>query len=174
MGSGEIKNSEIKKNRDGENDVRLLKVEITDPDDVQTVEHMTQAGEDNCPPDGAKVIIISIGEAWKIAVCVDDGIAPEVAKGERKLYSSDGGSIQAFVHLKKDGTIVLNSEDDNAVRFSKLKEAFDDLKQQWNTFANAYAPGGPTVQGTPPTALPCNKSIDPAKVDNITVPGAGV
>jgi phage gp45-like len=177
MQSGEIKSSEVKKNRDGENSVRVLTVEISDPDDLQSVEHMTQAGEDTHPPAGSKVVILSIGSSWKIAIACDDGIEPEVEEGEKKIYSSDGGAIKAFIHFKKNGDIVINDDADNAVRYSKLEEAFNQLKDDFSNFVTmtynlhmhpTAAPGAaspPTVTGTSSTA-----DITPAKIDEIQVP----
>ena len=177
MQSGTVKSFEVKKNRDGSKKVRLLSVQMTDRDDVQTVEHMTEAGEDTNPPKDSKVVVLSIGSAWKIAISCDDGIEPEVEEGEKKIYSLDGGTIQAYIHLKKNGDIVLNGDSDNAVRYSKLEEAFNALRDDFNNFitttfnlhmhptAALGAASIPTLTGSSSTA-----DITPAKIDEIQVP----
>lgn len=177
MQSGTIKDTSTGKNRDGENDVRLLKVELFDPDDLQTAQLMTQAGEDNNPPKESRVIVLSIGSAWKIAIAVDDGITPEVEQGERKVYSSDGGAIKAFIHFKKNGDVIINGDGDNAIRYSKMKEAFDQLKSDFNNFlTTAYnlhqhptaAPGPPSPPTLPGTSSVADMSS--SKIDEIKVP----
>lgn len=179
MQSGTIKDTSRGKNRDGENDVRLLKVELSDPDDLQTAQLITQAGEDNNPPKGSRAIIISIGNAWKIAIAVDDGLEPEVEQGERKIYSSDGGAIKAYIHFKKNGDVIINGDGDNAVRFSKLKETIDemqnsvnDLKTVFSTWVPVPQDGGAALKTAAGLwfASPLTKVIDPAKVDEIKVP----
>lgn len=179
MQTGIVKSSEVKKNRDGDHDVRLLSVQMTDKDDVQTVEHMIEAGEDTNPPADSRVVIISIGSAWKIAISCDDGIAPEVEEGEKKIYSSDAGEIKAYIHLKKNGDVIINGDADNAVRFSKLKETIDELQQDVNNLKTVFSTwlpvpqdGGAALQVAAAAwyAAPLTKTIDPAKIDEIKVP----
>jgi len=164
---GRITGRAVGKNRDGDKNVLILQVELTDPDDVQSVELFRQSGEDYNPPNDSRVIVIDLGSSWRVGVAVDDGIEPSMNEGERKIYSIDAGAIKAFMNLLSSGVIEINGNADNAVRFSKLKEAFDDLKTQWDAFATAYAPG---TGGSPATANPSTKTIDPAKIDVIKVP----
>lgn len=174
MQIGRVASGEIRTNRDGEGKVLLLTVEISEPDDLQTVELITQAGENYNPPEDSTVIVIELGEAWKAAIACDDGIEPTaLEEGERELYSSDGGVKKAIATFKQNGDIELNINEyeDFAVRFSKLEEAFNDLQTAWNLFAGAYVPGGPAGIGTPPTASTSTKDIGEAKIDNIKVPG---
>lgn len=175
--TGRITGREVKKNRDGTKNVLLLQVEISDPDDMQTVELVTQAGEDTNPPDDSKIIILPVGRAWKTAIAVDDGIEPSMQPGEKKLYSIDGGAISAFVDFLNTGILQLNGDADFAVRFSELETAFNELKTDFNDFiTNTYnlhnhptAPVGPvstpSVTGTESTA-----DISGAKIDEIKVP----
>ena len=109
--SGTVQGREIRANRDGRT-ARLLQTEITSADDIQTVEHVTESGEDTSPPDNARVIIVQIGEAWKIAIAVDDQIEPEVAPGEKKLYSTNtaGDTQQAFIRLRNNGDIEVSAD----------------------------------------------------------------
>lgn len=183
MQSGTIKDTFLDKNRDGENNVLLLKVELTDPDDMQTAQLITQAGEDNNPPKESRVVIFSIGNAWKVAIAVDDGIEPQVEQGERKIYSSDAGQIKAFIHFKKNGDIIINGDGDNAVRYSELETAFNQLKSDFDSLVSAYnshihtttatVGPGPTpgvIAPTTSSGSPSTADITPAKIDNIKVP----
>ena len=85
--------------------------------------------------------------------------------------------LKASIILRKDGTAEILGNTDNMVRFSKLQTAFDQLKsdlndhvQNWNTFAAAYVPGGPSPVGLPPTAstsTPSSADVEPAKINEI-------
>lgn len=109
---------EIKKNKDGKKSVILLQCQITDPADVQSVELMNQTGEDNNPPDGSRVTIIDIGQAFKLAIASDDNIEPITEPGEKRIYSTDSdGNLKASFYLKNDGSVTL--ENDNG--FIELK-----------------------------------------------------
>lgn len=109
--SGRVTGREIRKNRDRDRNTRLLQAEVTDPEDVRTVEHLTQSGEDTSPPDNAQIIIINVGEAWQIAVASDDKIPPSVLPGEKKIYSTNqgGDTEKAKIHLKQTGEIEINN-----------------------------------------------------------------
>ena len=109
--SGRITGREVKKNRDSGKAERLLQVELTDPQDIQTVELMSQTGEESNPPIDSKTTVLSIGEAWKLAIATSDKIVPDVAPGEKKIYSTDstGATIKTKVHLKNDGTIIIDN-----------------------------------------------------------------
>ncbi len=182
MRSGKIKNTSVEKNRDGEKEVRILKAEISDPENIETVEFLNQSGEDTHPVKESKVFILQIGTAWKVAIAVDDGIKPTVSEGEKKLYSIKDGSISAFLHWKEDGSVVINGDDDNAVRFSKLKETIDELQSDINNLKSLFASwvpvpndGGAALKTVLGTYFTTNlvKVIDPAKIDNIKVTSNG-
>lgn len=177
MKSGIVTGREVKKNKDGENDVLLLQVEITDSEDVQTIELVTQAGQDINPPDGSIVFINKVGDAWKIAVAVNDNIAPSMNEGEQKIYSSNSGGIQAFINFLNTGILEINGNSDFAVRFNALEIGFNQLRTDFNTFittvhdlhSHPTAPAGPvsvpSILGTPSTA-----SIASAKINTVKVP----
>jgi hypothetical protein len=103
--------SALKKNRDGETLVRMLQVELSDPDDKQWVELFTQSGEDYNPPNDSTVIVVEAGDAWKIAIATDDGIAPSVDQGERELYSIDATGLLKKVTIKllKNGDLEIGN-----------------------------------------------------------------
>ena len=175
--TGIVTGREFKKNRDSGNDRLLLQVQITDADDVHTVEYMSPPGEDSNPPDGAKVLIIDVGRAYKIAIAADDNISPSMAEGEKKLYSISEGSIAAFINFLSSGIVEINGNDDFAVRYNELETGFNQLKADFNNFVtsvfNAHnhptAPNGPvstpSVSGSSSAA-----DISAAKVDEVKLP----
>lgn len=79
--------------------------------------------------------------------------------GEKRIFSvNSDGIVQAYIWLKKDGNIEFSGDDDNLVRYSELKTAFNELKAdhnglaaKWDAFAAAYLPGGPASVGLPST-----------------------
>ena len=174
--TGKITGSEIKKNRDGAGNRRLLQVEISDPDDIQTVELMSSAGEDVNPPVGNRVLIVDVGAAYKIAIAADDGIEPSIDEGEKKLYSINGVSISAFINLLNTGILELNGNADFAVRFNAMKTAFDEMKTDLNNFITVYnghshatAPAGP-ISGPSAAGSASAADMSDAKIDEIKVP----
>lgn len=91
--------------------------------------------------------------------------------GESAQYSTDSdGNIKASIILRNDGTAEILGNNDNAVRYSKLETAFNELQNKWNAFAAAYVPGGPSTQGLPPTANQSTGDITTSKIDEIKVP----
>ena len=173
MSLGLVTGSEIKKNKDADEKSLLLKVELTDPEDIQTIEFFMGCGEDCNPPDGSRITFIKAGNSYKIAVALDDGSEPDssLEKGEREIYSTDNGGARKATHrLKKDSTHVFNGGEDWAVRFSELETAFNELQDRFNTFADTYVPGGPTAVGLPPKAIASFADISKAKVEEILIP----
>lgn len=105
MKIGTVINSSVGTNRDGETNVRLLQVSISDPEDIQTVEWSQAAGDDYNPPPGTAVVVLDLGEAWKVAIAADDLIDPSVLPGEREIYSQVAGVKQAILKLYVTGII---------------------------------------------------------------------
>ena len=159
---GTFKGREIRKNRNGGNDVLLLQVEVSDADDVQTVELVTHAGDESSPPDGSTVMLLQIGPAWVVAVSADDLIPPDIDVGERRVYSQDGGTRKATIYWRADGQLQLNGTGDHAVRFAALEAAFNQLKTDFNNHAGHFS--GEVVP------MPSTADISGAKIDNIEVP----
>lgn len=159
---GTVRGREIRKNRNGGADVLLLQVEVSDTDDVQTAELMTHAGDESSPVDGTTVLLVQLGPAWVVAVAADDLIPPDIAAGERRVYSQDDGTRKAAIYWRTDGQLELNGTGDYAVRFSALETAFNQLKTDFNAHAGHFS--GEVVP-TPSTA-----DISSAKVDTVELP----
>lgn len=105
--TGRVTGRQTAKNRDGAESVRLLQVVVTDRDDVQTVQLVSQTGEESNPPDGSAVVLVPAGPALKLAVAMLDRVAPDLAVGGKRIYSTaaDGKTVMAEVRLDPDGTI---------------------------------------------------------------------
>jgi len=164
---GTVTGREIKPNIDGTQDVMILQVEITDPEDIQTVEVIANAGEDNNPPDDSTVVIARVGDAWKIAVAINDGITPDdsLTPGEKKIYSSDGGIIKSFITWLKNKLVLrgdvieVNGNADFAVRFNALETALQTMLTSLNAdIVSAGGSGSTTLD------------ISGAKVDTVKLP----
>lgn len=98
------------------------------------------------------------------------------AVGELRLYSTDNNGVMKTYHwLKNDGTQEIGGNTDFMVRYSKLEQAFNQLKGDFNTHVqhyNAHAHAGVTAGGastlpTPTTSNPSNADITPAKIQEI-------
>lgn len=177
---GRVTGYQVAKNKDGENNVLLLQVEISEPDDVQTVELFRHAGVDYNPPSGSRVFVLQIDPSWKIAVACDDGIEPTSLPDEYEIYGSANGAKVSRVKCDREGNVECNGDDDNAVRYSKLELAFNQLKAEFNSLVavfNAHTqvvtvtPAG-TVAGPPPTpGVPSSADITPSKIETVKMPG---
>lgn len=176
--------TEIGKNQDAENDTRNIQAQFIEADDVQEVEQMQLAGFESNPPVGTKHLTVNLGGGWKQSFAENDGVAPDATlePGESKVYSSDGGTVKAFIILRKDGTIELNGTGDFAVRFNELQTGFDKLKDDVNSQISTFdahihdttatvgtGPPG-VISPTTTTGTPSTADISAAKIDTIKVP----
>ena len=162
--TGTITGRTITTNRDGTNQRVMLQVQMTNPDDIQTVEYVSLPGQDENPIDGSRVFILEVGESYKIAIAVDDGVTPAMETGEKRLYSvSDAGDIQAFINILKTGIIEVNGDADNAVRFAALDVALQTLVASINAVlaTKADASGAAGV---------LTLDLSTAKVDEVLLP----
>jgi hypothetical protein len=183
---GKIVGTEVAQNTEGDNDVRLVTIEITDPDDLQTVENFLAGGIDYNPANDVVALVDDAGDSYKIVAGFDDGITPSVDRGEIEIYSteSDGSAKSARVKCVNDGTVELNGDVDNLVRFAKLQEAFDQLKSDYDDLVTQFnkhihtttaTVGASTTPGTitPPanaSGSPSTADIGPAKVEEVLTP----
>ena len=109
--TGKVKGFEVKKNRNGTQNVLMLQCEISGPEDLQSVEYMSNAGDNTIPVIGSTVAILIAGPSWKIAVAVSDGseFDNSLVEGDRLLYSKDRAAIYKIgadgKHYFNDGSI---------------------------------------------------------------------
>jgi hypothetical protein len=103
---GRVTNREISTNRGSDRPVLLLQVELTNERDVQDVELFTEAGAESSPQNDDMVLVLSLADAYRIAIGVDDGIEPEIDEGEKEIYSYEkhGGPKLARVKCNKSST----------------------------------------------------------------------
>lgn len=159
---------------------RVVKVLRLGKSDVQTGKESMPFGIDSAPIKDMVGVFMDTSEKGKPVLIGYFNKNQLAQPGETRLFSVDSnGTLKAYVWLKNDGKIYLNGDADNAVRFSKLEQGFNKLKedlnnhiQKYNTFATAYAPGSPSTTGTPPTAptsTASTASISDAKIENIKV-----
>lgn len=166
--SGKVTGREIKPNQDGTANKLLLQVEVTDPDDVRTIEAVTQAGDDTNPPNGARVVILSITDNYQVAIGADDGIEPTMDAGEKKLYSVSSGAIAAYINLLANGDIELNGNANTAVAFAALASGFNQLVTDFNTHVHSGV-----TSGGASTLIPTSTSsadISAAEVTEVKLP----
>lgn len=173
--TGKVIGNTIGPNSGGDTDVRLLIVELSDGDDIQTVEYYDDGGRDYLPPDGAEVVVLDISPSHRVAVAVDDLQDSTVLKGELELYSLDaaGTTKAAKIKLDQAGVITVGDGTDFAVRFSALETAFNTLVGDLNTFIGVFNLHAHTGAGADPPASPGVASaaeISGAKIDEIKVP----
>lgn len=138
-----------------------------------TVELYHPPGVSSGPTENDRVIILPVGSGVKVGIATHNyKIEVEVSAGETILYStdSDGKEVKAQIKLDTDGNIIMNEGTDHAASFEKLKTEIEKIQNAWDTFAQAYVPGGPATQGTPPTAAQSGANIDNAKVDKVRLP----
>jgi len=174
--TGTVKGYEVKTNRDSTQKVLMLQVEVSGPDDIQSIEYMSHAGDDHIPTVGSIVTILQAGKAWKIAIASNDGVDFDtgLAGGERKLYAPGGAELI----FRDDGTIEINGNADNAVSYNDLEAAINNLVSSINTAISGWITGhahpvttAPGTTGPGAGAGPSvTADITAAKVNEVKLP----
>ena len=162
----------------------LIKVLRLGSNDVQTPIQVANFGIDSAPFKNMVAIHSSTGiegESIVIGYIKEDAIA-EV--GETHLYSTDTDGVDSFrVKLLTDGTCEIGGNTDNAVRFSELETAYEDLQGTVNDLIDSYnthihtttATVGPSavlgaIAPTTSQEIPNTGDISGAKIEEIKVP----
>ena len=169
---GTVTGQEIKPNRGTDINVRMLQIDLgtTAQPDIQSVEYIPLSGDDNPPRNGDKVVVISLGPAFKIAIAVRDAVVTAMNPGERKLYSRDSnGDIAAFINLLTGGDIWLNGGDFSAVRFEELETQFNELRDAFNNHNHTYNPGPGSSTPTGPAAPQSASDLSGAESGTVKV-----
>ena len=156
----------------------MINVELTDADDVQTVELVMDGGCGYRPPLGSKVFVSEISGSWKIVLGVDDGILQDLAEGEKEIYAVSDGSKTSRVHCKADGVTQVNGGGGATVEFGRLKIAFDQMKADHDVLVNLFnahvhpgvLAGTVSTSATPTQGSPTTADIDPSKSETVEVP----
>lgn len=162
MAIGIITGREITKNRDGTSNRIILQVEI-ETDDVKSVELLSSSGDDNNPATGCRVFVTDADTdgSYKIATAITDDLTPEVDPGEREIYSTDNPVTVKLARIKLDklGNIELNGNADNAVSWTDLNTALQNMLTALN--ADIVVAGG---------AGSTTLDLSVAKVDEVKLP----
>jgi hypothetical protein len=162
---GRVTNREITTTRESDRPVLLLQVELTSERDVQDAELFTDAGVDSSPHDDDLVIVLSLADAYQLAIGVDDGIEPEVAEGEKEIYSYEahGGPKLAKTRWNSDGEVIHNDGERLVAR--KDDETTSDITID-ETFWTWIAAVGSALGLTPPESFTgkINDGTDEVKV----------
>jgi hypothetical protein len=164
---GRVISSEVKKNKDSDNLVLMLVVEMSEPGDNQEVENFRLSGIDCKPPVGSHVLVEKAGAFQFVSGC-DDNVAQDVAEGEIEIYASEDGSKTARVHCEAGGDVVMNQGSRSTARKEDetLVDATTDPEMiAWmTTVSGALTSLGITVN--PPTSITgkVNDGTDEVKV----------
>lgn len=147
MNLGIITGRRVGKNRDGDANRLLLQVRMLD-EDVRTVELVSLSGEDLNPADGCRIYVVDAAGV-KIGVAVTDDLAPEVAAGERELYSTDSPATmkKARIKLGGDSVVTINQGVKNAVTWEDLDTVLQVLVTAINGAFAAKLDGGGSNPG---------------------------
>lgn len=150
-------------------------------DDVRETEQITAPGFESRPVKDMIAVYARTGhdgDDMVIGYLVKNAITDV---GESRMFSTDEDGNEVFsIHLKNDGTAEIGGDADNMVRYSKLEEAFNQLKQDFDNHVSNYnshihittATVGPsavpgTISPTVSSSTPSTADITPAKIDEI-------
>lgn len=145
--------------------------------DVQDADQSLPSGVDSSPVANMTAVFskTSLGTRKVIVGYLkNDQLA---SQGEVRLFSVDSsGTLQTYLWIKNDGTVEIRGSGDNMVRFSKLKESVDELKNDLTTLKSAFTgwvpvanDGGAALKTATATwhGTALVKNIDDAKINEI-------
>ncbi len=154
---------------------RIVKLLHLGRSDVKTANEIAPYGIDGNPIKGMIAVYssTSINGSPVIIGYINKNQLADV--GELRLYSTDkDGALKFYTWLKNDGTYEMGGNADNAVRYSKLEQAFNQLKADFNSHITAYNThvhiGVTTGGGSSGTTSPGTSSaadISGAKINEI-------
>jgi hypothetical protein len=155
---------------------RLIKFLRKGKSDIQERWQASPFGDDSNPVKDMVAVYSETTEKGKGVIIGYLNKDLQAAVGEKRLYSTDtDGALSFYLWLKNDGTCLVGGDSDNMVRYSKLEEAFNELKDDFNTLVNTYnahthtgVTAGPGSTGTTPaTGTTSAADITPSKIDEI-------
>lgn len=116
---GAVTGEETAINRDGSEPGRLLQIVATDVWDTRTAETF-QGGEEYNPPVGCRVVMIEAGVGYKLIVAADDGQAPVMTPGGKRIYSTlpDGSGLAVDMRFGSDGSISMLNQNGYGITMS--------------------------------------------------------
>lgn len=133
----------------------LAKFRLFGPDDVREKPIAAPYGVDGNPIKKMVGIYAKTGEDGKgvlLGFIQENALADP---GELRLFATDENGVEkAFIWLTNSGTIELNGNADNLVRYSKLKQGFDQLRNDFNSLIADYNGHTHPVTSAPGTTGP--------------------
>lgn len=150
------------KYRGGERTVSIST--INESADPKTSMNAFSPGIEINPANGENLIFSKIKDSNSFLVTiggVNQKIAPDTARGERRIYSvsADGETIKAVAKFKNDGTLELNGASSFAVKFEELETALNSFVAAVNVAFTAKLDGGGSSPALSITLTPA-KSAD--------------
>ena len=145
--------------------------------DIQTSIEVGPYGVDSNPIKDMVAVYAPTAEQGKTVIIGYLNKNKVAAIGEYRNFSTDAdGNMVFYTWLKNDGTMEIGGNSDNMVRYSKLKDAFNQLRDdhnelvtKWDAFVSAYLPGGPVNVGTPPTLAGSNVGQSTADISGAKI-----
>ena len=144
---------------------------------TQTSFQVAPHGFDSNPVKDMVALYAETGEKGRTVIVGYINKNQIAAIGETRIFSTDsGGELQTFIWLKADGTMQIGGDADNMVRFSKLKESIDELKNDLTTLKQVFSSwvtvpndGGAALKAASATwaGTALTKNIDDAKIEEI-------
>jgi hypothetical protein len=156
----------------------FIKVLRFGKDDVQTPLPVLPHGLDSKPvKEDLAVTANTTGDGENVVLGYVK-LFSETQEGETRLYATDQeGALVFDLLFNNAGELIFNSGEDNAVRYSKLEDAYNELKGKFNDLVSAFNQHVHASSGAPPTpvpsvipAQPSTGDISPAKIDEIKMP----
>lgn len=155
---------------------RIVKALRNGRDDVQTSKQITPFGFESNPVRDSIGLYTQTSTKNRTYIIgyIAEGAITEV--GESRVFSTDAqGVVQIDFIFKANGTVEMGGSADNAVRYSALETAFNELKSKFNSLVTAYnahvhtgVTTGPGVSGTTPSVgSPSTADITGAKINEL-------
>ena len=152
----------------------LLQVTGLNGETITGVEFLSPYGFEARPSVGqAAIVFINGNRDQGIVLAVHDRESrPTIDVDESQFYSKYGG----YVKCDKDGKVQIQGDSDNAVAYTDLKSAFDQLVADFNKLVNTYnfhthptAPVGPVSTPSSP-GTETTADMSGSKVEEVLLP----
>jgi hypothetical protein len=144
--------------------------------DIRTAYEALPYGFDSNPISGMRAVYAETGRNGDTVLIGYLNVNQMADPGEVRIFSTDSNGNQKFyIWLKANGTMELGGSVDNAVRYSKLAIAFNQLKSDFNNHITAYnthvhagvTSGSSSSGPTPVPGVQSSADITPAKINEI-------
>lgn len=155
---------------------RLVKVLRLGRDDTRQGLDVGPPGDDSPPVKDMVAIYSDTGVKGEEVVVGYIDKNKVASPGEKRFFSRDSNGNEAtFLFMRNDGTIEIAGDGDHIVRYSELKNAFDELKSDlndlitiFNTHSHAYTSDFTTPTSPPSTsATSSSADVSGSKVDEV-------